>query len=99
MLIKWKYGEVVKVGYFFDIAISIADSEFKIKSLYSNDLILNIVSKSKGTVQKLKFLDSNSRLTPVIVIGISIYTVKIFGRTSCAMQCGKRLRQSFFSCV
>ena len=32
--------------------------EFKIKSLYSNDLILNIASKSKETVQKLKFLDS-----------------------------------------
>ena len=27
--------------------------EFKIKSLYSNDLILNIASKSKETVQKL----------------------------------------------
>ena len=34
--------------------------EFKIKSLYSNDLILNIASKSKETVQKLKFLDSPS---------------------------------------
>ena len=33
--------------------------EFKIKSLYSNDLILNIASKSKETVQKLKFLDSS----------------------------------------
>ena len=32
--------------------------EFKIKSLYSNDLILNIASKSKETVQKLKFFDS-----------------------------------------
>ncbi len=32
--------------------------EFKIKSLYSNDLILNIASKSKETVQKLKFLNS-----------------------------------------
>ena len=32
--------------------------EFKIKSLYSNDLILNIASKSKEAVQKLKFLDS-----------------------------------------
>ena len=32
--------------------------EFKIKSLHSNDLILNIASKSKETVQKLKFLDS-----------------------------------------
>ena len=51
-------GDVSKVGYFLDIAISIADSEFKIKSLYSNDLILNIASKSKETVQKLKFLDS-----------------------------------------
>ena len=53
-------GDVSKVGYFLDIAISIADSEFKIKSLYSNDLILNIASKSKETVQKLKFLDSPS---------------------------------------
>ena len=35
--------------------------EFKIKSLYNNDLILNIASKSKETVQKLKFLDSPSR--------------------------------------
>ena len=51
-------GDVSKVGYFLDIAISIADSEFKIKSLYSNDLILNIASKSKETVQKLKFLNS-----------------------------------------
>ena len=33
--------------------ISIADNEFKIKSLYSNDLILNIASKSKEAVQKL----------------------------------------------
>ena len=32
--------------------------EFKIKSLYSNDLILNIASKLKETIQKLKFLDS-----------------------------------------
>ena len=33
--------------------------EFKIKSLYNNDLILNIALKSKETVQKLKFLDSS----------------------------------------
>ena len=46
-------GDVPKVGYFFDIP-----DEFKIKSLYSNDLILNIASKSKEAVQKLKFLDS-----------------------------------------
>ena len=39
--------------------------EFKIKSLYSNDLILNIASKSKETVQKLKFLDSPSLLKSV----------------------------------
>ena len=32
--------------------------EFKIKSLYSNDLILNIANKLKETVQNLKFLDS-----------------------------------------
>ena len=38
--------------------ISIADNEFKIKSLYNNDLILNIALKSKETVQKLQFLDS-----------------------------------------
>ena len=49
-------GDVSKVGYFFDIP-----DEFKIKSLYSNDLILNIASKSKETVQKLKFLDSPDR--------------------------------------
>ena len=46
-------GDVPKVGYFRDIP-----DEFKIKSLYSNDLILNIASKSKETVQKLKFLHS-----------------------------------------
>ena len=33
--------------------------EFKIKSLCSNDLILNIANKLKETVQKLKFLDSS----------------------------------------
>ncbi len=49
----WQRGDVPKVGYFRDIP-----DEFKIKSLYSNDLILNIASKSKETVQKLKFLDS-----------------------------------------
>ena len=38
--------------------ISIADNEFKIKSLYSNDLILNIAVKSKEAFQKLKFLES-----------------------------------------
>ena len=46
-------GDVPKVGYFRDTPV-----EFKIKSLYSNDLILNIATKSKGTVQKLEFLDS-----------------------------------------
>ena len=46
-------GDVPKVGYFQDIPV-----EFKIKSLYSNDLILNVASKSKETAQKLKFLDS-----------------------------------------
>ena len=40
------------------------DYEFKIKSLYNNDLILNIASKSKETVQKLKFLDS-----PLLLLG------------------------------
>ena len=48
-----KQGDVPKVGYFRNIP-----DEFKIKSLYSNDLILNIASKSKEAVQKLKFLDS-----------------------------------------
>ena len=43
-------GDVSKVGYFFDISISIADNEFKIKSLYSNDLILNIAVKSKEII-------------------------------------------------
>ena len=32
--------------------------EFKIKSLYYNDLILNVAHKIKEAVQKLKFLDS-----------------------------------------
>ena len=32
--------------------------EFKIKSLYCNDLILNVAHKIKEAVQKLKFLDS-----------------------------------------
>ena len=41
-------GDVLKVGYFRNIP-----DEFKIKSLYSNDLILNIASKSKEAVQKL----------------------------------------------
>ena len=41
-------GDVPKVGYFRNIP-----DEFKIKSLYSNDLILNIASKTKGAVQKL----------------------------------------------
>ena len=49
-------GDVSKVGYFFAIP-----DEFKIKSLYSNDLILNIAVKSKETVQKLKFFDSHVR--------------------------------------
>ena len=48
-------GDVSKVRYFFDIP-----AMFRIKSLYSNDLILNIASKSKKAVQKLKFLDSPS---------------------------------------
>ena len=41
-------GDVSKVGYFLDIP-----DEFKIKSLCSNDLILNIAVKSKEAVQKL----------------------------------------------
>ena len=49
-------GDVSKVGYFFAIP-----DEFKIKSLYNNDLILNIAVKSKETVQKLKFFDSHVR--------------------------------------
>ena len=43
-------GGCLKSGYFFAIP-----DEFKIKSLYSNDLILNVAVKSKETVQKLKF--------------------------------------------
>ena len=62
-----KPGDVSKVGYFLDIAISIADSEFKIKSLYNNDLILNIASEFKETVQKLKFLDS-PRFTDTLIL-------------------------------
>ena len=50
-------GDVAKVDYFLDITISIADSELKIKSLYSNDLILNIASTSKETVQTCSFLE------------------------------------------
>ena len=41
-------GAVSKAGYFLD-----SPDEFKIKSLCSNDLILNIAVKSKETVQKL----------------------------------------------
>ena len=41
--------------------------EFKIKSLYNNDLILNIALKSKETVQKLKFLDSPNSLKAEVV--------------------------------
>ena len=51
-------GMSQKLVTFSTSLISIADNEFKIKSLYSNDLILNIASKSKEAVQKLKFLDS-----------------------------------------
>ena len=43
-------GDVPKVGYFRNIP-----DEFKIKSLYSNDLILNIASKSKENLSKLRF--------------------------------------------
>ena len=32
--------------------------EFKVKSLYYNDLTLNVAHKIKEAVQKLKFLDS-----------------------------------------
>ena len=62
-------GDVSKVGYFFAIP-----DEFKIKSLYNNDLILNIAVKSKETVQKLKFLDSpvflrfSASLTKLVVL-------------------------------
>jgi hypothetical protein len=41
-------GDAAKVGYFFDIPAMLG-----IKSLYSNNLIFNIVSKFKGAVQKL----------------------------------------------
>jgi len=53
--VQFQTGDVSKVCYFFAIP-----DEFKIKSLYSNDLILNIASKIKETVQKLQFLDSPS---------------------------------------
>ena len=43
-------GDVPKVGYFRNIP-----DEFKIKSLYSNDLILNIASKSKENLSNLRF--------------------------------------------
>ena len=54
-LVQFQPGDVSKVCYFFAIP-----DEFKIKSFYSNDLILNIASKIKETVQKLQFLDSLS---------------------------------------
>ena len=47
--------------------------EFKIKSLYSNDLILNIASKSKETVQKLKFLDSPFK--PKVTAMLSVWSI------------------------
>ncbi|MGP1577187.1 MAG: hypothetical protein ACTTH7_06850 [Treponema sp.] len=40
-------GDVIAGGN--GILISTVDSEFKIKSLYNNDLILNIISKSRET--------------------------------------------------
>ena len=43
--------------------------ELKIKSLYNNDLILNIASKSKEAVQKLKFSDSPLTVKVSGVIG------------------------------
>ena len=61
--------------------------EFKIKSLYSNDLILNIASKSKETVQKLKFLDSPLIYSlmqllsyPILLLGQAENAVPVVGR-------------------
>jgi len=46
-------GMSQKLVIFSASLISIADNEFKIKSLYNNDLILNIALKSKEAVPKL----------------------------------------------
>ena len=46
-------GMSQKLVTFSASLISIADNEFKIKSLYNNNLILNIAVESKETVQKL----------------------------------------------
>ena len=48
----------VKRGCLKSRLLSRQPVEFKIKSLYYNDLILNIAYKIKEAVQKLKFLDS-----------------------------------------
>ena len=58
LVVQNKLGMSQKLVTFSTSPISIADNEFKIKSLYNNDLILNIAVKSKETVQKLKFWDS-----------------------------------------
>ena len=78
-------GDVPKVGYFRNIP-----DEFKIKSLYSNDLILNIASKSKETVQKLKFLDSPAR--PEVYSGCTLLDSlfqKAYGRGYSRCRCCK----------
>ena len=70
-IINPEEGDVPKVGYFRDIP-----DEFKVKSLYSNDLTLNIASKSKETVQKLKFLDSpiksNDRFNMILPLAMPV---------------------------
>ena len=54
--------------------------EFKIKSLYSNDLILNIASKSKETVRKLKFSDSPTLIRDVCrMANSSVNEAALFG--------------------
>ena len=48
-----------KLVTFLPSLISIVDNEFKIKSLYSNDLILNIAVKSKVKAFFLTFYGSS----------------------------------------
>ena len=47
--------------------------EFKIKSLYYNDLILNVAHKIKEAVQKLKFLDSPYYTLKCCTIAARVY--------------------------
>ena len=50
--------------------------EFKIKSLYCKDLILNIAYKIKEPFQKLKFLESRER--PLLGIMRSVHNIIFF---------------------